>query len=66
MAKGGRTFADKARKHAERKAEDQHVRVIRSIKNPNTGAVKFSDLVVTVPHDADQDKYLSEVVEEGS
>lgn len=63
MAKGGRTFADKARKHAERKAEDQHVRVIKSVKDPDTGAVRFSDLVVTVPHDANLDKYLSEFVE---
>lgn len=64
MAKGRRTFADKARKHAERKAERQHVRVIKSVTDPNTNAVRFSDRVVAVPADANLDEYLSKVVEE--
>jgi len=66
MAKGKRSFADKVRKHAERKAERQHVRVIRSVRDPGTGAVRFSDRVVAVPSDANMDEYLSKVVNEES
>lgn len=66
MAKGKRSFADKVRKHAERKAERQHVRVIRSVRDPDTGAVRFSDRVVAVPSDANMDEYLSKVVNEES
>ena len=64
MAKGRRTFVDKVRKHAERKAERQHVRVIKSLRDPNTNAVRFTDRVVAVPSDANLDEYLSKVVEE--
>ena len=62
MAKGKRSFADKVRKHAERKTERQHVRVIRSVRDPDTGAVRFSDCVVAVPSDVNMDEYLSKVV----
>lgn len=62
MAKGKRSFADKVRKHAERKVERQHVRVIRSVRDPDTGAVRFSERVVAVPSGANMDEYLSKVV----
>ncbi len=64
MAKGQRSFADKARKQAERKEGKQHVRVIKSVKDPDTGAVRFSDRVVAVPADANMDEHLSKVLKE--
>ena len=64
MVKGRRSFADKVRKHAEHKAESQHVRVIKSVRDPDTGAVRFSDRIVAVPSDAKMDEYLSKVVKE--
>jgi|GEM_PF-5913336 len=64
MAKGQRSFADKARKHAERKEKTQHVRVIKSVRDPDTGAVRFLDHVVAVPGDANMDEHLSKVLEE--
>ena len=64
MAKGQRSFADKARKHAERKVGTQHVRVIKSVRDPDTGAVRFSDRIVSVPPDANIDERLSKVLEE--
>jgi len=64
MAKGQRSFADKARKQAERKEKTQHVRVIKSVKDPDTGAVRFLDHVVAVPGGANMDEHLSKVLEE--
>ena len=64
MAKGQRSFADKARKHAERKEKTQHVRVIKSVRDPDTGAVRFLDRVVSVPGGTNMDEHLSKVLEE--
>ncbi len=64
MAKVQKSFAEKARKHSERKEGIQHVRVIKSIKDPDTGAVRFSDRVVAVPGGANMDEHLSKVLEE--
>ncbi len=64
MAKGQRSFADKASRHAERKAEKRNVRVVKSVKDPDTGVVRFSDRMVAVPSDANIDGYLSKVLEE--
>ncbi len=64
MAKGQKSFAEKARKQAERKEGMQHVRVIKSVKDPDTGAVRFLDRVVAVPGGANMDEHLSKVVAE--
>lgn len=64
MAKRSKSFADKARRHAERKAEMRHVRVVKSMKDPDTGAVRFSDRMVSVPSDANMEEYLNKVSEE--
>ncbi|MFB0515158.1 MAG: DUF4295 family protein [Candidatus Neomarinimicrobiota bacterium] len=65
MAKGKRSFADKARKYAERsKAERRYVRVVKSVKDSDTGAVRFSERMVAVPSDVNIDEYLRQVVEE--
>lgn len=66
MVKGQTSFADKARKAAEKKAEAKPVLVIQSIKNPHTGSIKFSNRMVSIPVDADMDTYLKETVESKS
>jgi hypothetical protein len=63
MAKGQTSFADKARKAAEKKAEAKPVLVIQSIKDPRTGATKFANRIVSVPLDSNMDNYLKEIVE---
>ncbi len=64
MAKEQKTFAEKARKHAERKEGMQHVRVIKSVKDPDTGAVRFSDRVVAVPGGVNMEEHMSKVLAE--
>ena len=64
MAKGQTSFSDKAKKAAERKIEKRHVRVIKSVKDADTGAIRFSDRMVPIPSDEDMDAYLSKVVSE--
>lgn len=61
--KGQKSFADKARKAAEKKAEAKPVLVIKSIKDPKTGSTKFTNRIVAVPLDADMDTYLKEAAE---
>ncbi len=64
MAKEQKSFAEKARKHAERKEGIQHVRVIKSVEDPDTGAVRFSDRVVAVPGGSNMDEHLNKVLAE--
>ncbi|UCD39137.1 MAG: hypothetical protein JSW54_06560 [Fidelibacterota bacterium] len=64
MAKGQTSFAEKAKKAAERKADTRPVRIIKSTKATDTGAVRFSDRMVAVPSDANLDEYLKKMVEE--
>lgn len=63
MSKAETSFAEKAKKAAEREKGAKSVQVILSSKDAKTGAVKFSDRVVTVPHDSDMDSFLKEIVE---
>ena len=63
MSKAETSFADKAKKAAEREKGAKSVLVIQSSKDARTGAIKFSDRVVSVPHDSDMDSYLKEIVE---
>ncbi len=64
MAKGKTSFAEKALEQRERKAATRHVRVIRSVKDPDTGSVRFSDRMVAVPADANLDEYFRKTAEE--
>jgi hypothetical protein len=50
MAKAAKSFASKVH-GAEEVAAMKHVRVIQSVKNPDTGGVKFQDRVIAVPED---------------
>ncbi|UCH11203.1 MAG: DUF4295 domain-containing protein [Fidelibacterota bacterium] len=60
MSKGQTSFAEKARKAAQRKSDMRHVRVVKSVENPATGAIRFSDRMVAVPSDVDIDEFLKE------
>lgn len=60
MAKGQTSFAEKAKKAADRKSDMRHVRVVKSVQNPETGSIRFSDRMVAVPSDVDLDEYLKE------
>ena len=63
MAKAPKSFADKAKKEESKKAAQRQVRVIRSIKDPVKGTVRFLDGMVAVPGDADLDAHLLKFVE---
>ena len=63
MAKGQTSFAEKARKASEHKADAKQVLVIQSVKNPKKDTVKFSNRMVAVPADTDMDNYLKEILE---
>lgn len=63
MVKGQTSFADKARKAAEKKAEAKPVLVIKSMKDPQTGSIKFTKRTVAVPLDTDMDAFLKEAAE---
>jgi hypothetical protein len=63
MSKGDRSFAAKVRKQS-RTIDKRHVMVIKSIKDPKTGAVRFADRVVAVPTEANMDDVLKQAVEE--
>jgi hypothetical protein len=63
MSKAEVSFAEKAKKAAEREKGAKSVLVIQSTKDARTGSVKFSDRVVTIPADSDMDSYLKEIVE---
>jgi hypothetical protein len=60
MAKGRTSFAEKAKKAGKRKTEMRHVRVVKGVKTPETGTIRFSDRMVAVPSDADLDEFLKE------
>jgi len=64
MVKGQTSFAEKAKKAAERKTDVRHIRIIKSTRAADTGAVRFADRMVAVPSDANLDEYLKKMVEE--
>ncbi len=64
MPKPQKSFADKARKAAEKKAGNRYVRVIRSTRDPETDVVRFLDRMEMVPGDANLDDHLRKVVEQ--
>ncbi len=57
MAKAQKSFADKLKGSG---SEKKQVRVIRSVRDPETGAVRFEDRMVGVPVDADVATYIAE------
>ena len=64
MAKAQKSFADKSTKSDAAK-KGQNVRVIRTVRDTNTGAVRFLDRMVNVPEDANNDQYLKDVLKDG-
>lgn len=63
MGKTKKSFADKAKKTHGTQAETRQVRVIRSMKDPKTGVVKFFDRMETVADGGQLDKHLNELVQ---
>ena len=63
MGKTHKSFADKAKKTVAKQAETRQVRVIRSMKDPESGAVKFFDRMERVADRGQLDKNLSELVQ---
>ena len=63
MGKTQKSFADKANKTSRTQAKTRQVRVIRSIKDPESGAVKFFDRMERVADGGQLDKNLSELVQ---
>ena len=63
MGKTSKSFAEKAKKAGGTQAETRQVRVIRSMKDPKTGVVKFYDRMETVADGGQLDKHLSELVQ---
>lgn len=58
MAKAAKTFASKALKQSE-KADVKHIRVIRSVKNPETGGTKFLDRVISISAEGDLKEHVA-------
>lgn len=63
MGKAQKSFADKAKKMGSTQIETRQVRVIRSVKDPKTGVVKFFDRMETVVDKGQLDQHLSELVQ---
>ena len=63
MGKTSKSFAEKAKKAGGTQAETKQVRVIRSMKDPNSGVVKFFDRMETVADGGQLDKHLRELVQ---
>ena len=65
MVKAPRSFADKLKGKSAAK-DSKHVRVIRSVKDPASGAIRFLDKIVKVPMEGNLDEHLRELLEESS
>ena len=65
MVKGSRSFADKLKGKSIAK-DTKHVRIIRSVKNPANGAIRFLDKIVKVPLEGELDEHLRKLLEETS
>lgn len=57
MAKAQKSFAAKLKGGG---ADKKQVRVIRSVRDPETGFVRFEDRMVGVPIDADVATYIAQ------
>ena len=57
MAKALKSFAEKLKGSG---SDKKQVRVIKSVRDPETGAVRFEDRMVGVPTDADVAQYIAE------
>ena len=63
MSKAQKSFSEKAKTKGTARAEKRQVRVIRSMKDPQTGTVKFLDRMESVPPGGNLDESLSKLVQ---
>lgn len=59
MAKGAKTFTDKLTKKGT--AQKKRIRIIRSVRNPNTGSLHFLDNMADLPDDGNIDEQLKKM-----
>ena len=63
MAKAAKSFSDKLKRKGATKSV-KHVRVIRSVKDPENGAIRFLDRIASIPLEGNLDEHLRKLVQE--
>lgn len=63
MAKGTKSFSDKMNKVKTKGSETKQIRVIRGIKDPDNGAIRFMDRMVAVSTEGNLDENLKKVID---
>lgn len=62
MAKASKSFSDKLKSKGAAKGV-KHVRIIRSVKDPENGAIRFLDRIASIPLEGNLDEHLRKLVE---
>ena len=62
MAKGTKSFSDKLKKKNE--TQTKRIRIIRSVKSPDTDAVRFLDNMVVVPAEGNIGEHVKKHLQE--
>ena len=65
MAKAAKSFSDKLKRKGTTKSV-KHVRVIRSVKDSENGAIRFLDRIASIPLEGNLDEHLRKLVQEPS
>lgn len=63
MAKGTKSFSDKMNKVKIKGSETKQIRVIRGIKDPDNGAIRFMDRMLAVSTEGNLDENLKKVID---
>lgn len=64
MAKGIKSFSDKMNKVKNKGSEKKQIRVIRGVKDPENGAIRFMDRMVAVSTVGNLDENLKKVMDQ--
>ena len=64
MAKGTKSFSDKMNKGKKIGPETKQIRVIRGVKDPDNGAIRFVDRMAAVPAEGNLDEDLKKVIDQ--
>ena len=64
MAKGAKSFSDKLKKKSE--TQTKRIRIIRSVKSPDTGAVRFLDNMAVIPSEGDIGEHVKKHLQENA
>lgn len=62
MAKGAKSFSDKLKKQNE--SQTKRIRIIRSVKSPDTDAIRFLDNMVVIPADGNVGEHVKKHLQE--